>query len=222
METGPTATPFSFLELPGEIRNRIYRLVLYSSAGSRADGRKKSRTCILATSKRIHQEASYLLYSSASFKIFPLQDFVPVPVIQELRPMYRSMVTNLEIVLGPSWNSPPETWRVSKLLARRLRMLSALKTLRIFVELDPTIPELERYRISYDFYTNFCGNLIRDVLATMPHLKLIELDGNPGIDTAGPLVTRLLIEGEVKNITCALGPTKELTTPMGSKTVFWQ
>lgn len=222
-EAAPAEKPFPFLELPAEIRNRIYNLILFSKPGYRgADGRKKSRTSILAVSKKLHQEASYILYSSLDFRIFPLQDFTPVPVIQELRPMYRSMVTKLEMVVGSSWTSPPKTWRVSKLLARRLGRLSAIQTLKVFVELDPSLPMFEKYRVSFDFYTDFCGNLLCEVLAAMPHLTSLEIDGNPGVDTTGPLVSRLLAEAESKGKMCMLGPTKTLATQTGLKPVFWQ
>jgi len=222
-ETVPAGSPFPFSNLPAEIRNRIYRLVLFSKPGYRAaNGRRKSRTSILATNKKTHQEAAYILYSSLSFRVFPLQDFTPVPVIQELPPMYRSMVTKLEMVVGSSWTSPPKTWRVSKLLAKRLKMLSAVQTLKVFVELDPSLPMFEKYRVSLDFYTDFCGNLIHDVLAAMPHLTAIELDGNPGVDTNGPLVSRLLAEAEGEGKTCSMGPTRVLSTLAGLRTVFWQ
>lgn len=222
-DTASIGDPFPFFELPAEIRNRIYHLVLFSTRGYRgADGRKKSRTSILVTSKRMHQEASFILYSSLSFRIFPLQDFAPVPVIQELRPMYRAMVTTLEMVVGSSWTSPPKAWRVSKLLAKRLGKLSAVQTLKIFVELDPSLPMFDKYRVSPTFYTDFCGNLLRDVLATMPHLKAIEMDGNPGVDTTGPLVSRLFDEVEKKGKSCTLGPTKPMASATGFKLVFWQ
>lgn len=210
--------PFPFFQLPAEIRNRIYLLVLFSSRG--ISGRKKSRTSLLAVSKRMHQEATYILYSSLSFRIFPIQDFTSAPLIQDLRPMYRSMVTKLEMVIGSSWTSPPKTWRVGKLLARRLARLSAVQTLKIFVQADPSLPMYEKWRISFDFYTDFCGDLLRDVLATMPHLKFIELDGNPGIEVGGPLVSRLLAEAEAKGKTCTLAPTKGMATSGGLKMVF--
>lgn len=222
-ESVPRGKPFPFLELPGEIRNRIYALVLFSKSGYRGiDGRKKSRTSILVVNKEVHQEAAYVLYSSMSFRIFPLQDFIPVPVIQELRPMYRAMVTKLELVVGSSWTGPPKTWRVSKLLARRLGRLSAVQTLKVFVELDPSLPMYEKYRISFDFYTDFCGELLRDVLAAMPHLTALVIDGNPGIDSTGPLVSRLIAEAKSKEKTWTLGPTKTLATSAGLTPVFWQ
>jgi len=217
--------PFPFFELPAEIRNRIYRLVLFSKKpGYRLiDGRlRPCRTAIMAANKRTHQEAAYMLYSTTSFRIFPLQDFTPAPVIQELRPMYRAMVTKVEVTLGSSWTSPPKSWRVSKLLARRLSRLSVVQTLKVFVELDPSLPMFEKYRVSYDFYTDFCGELLRDVLVCMPQVTHVEMNGNPGVEATGPLATRLLREVEQKGIVCTIGPTKTLATPAGVKLMFLQ
>ncbi|KAI1614926.1 hypothetical protein EDD37DRAFT_402674 [Exophiala viscosa] len=217
-ETALLGEPFPFFQLPAEIRNKVYALVLFSSGG--VNGRKKSRTSLLLANKLMHQEASYILYSSLSFRIFYIQDFTSTPLYQDLRLMYRSVVTKLEMVIGSSWTSPPKTWRVGKLLARRLGRSSAVQTLKIFVQADPSLPMYEKWRISLDFYTDFCGDLLRDVLATMPHLKFIELDGNPDIEVAGPLVSRLLAEAEAKGKTCTLAPTKAVATPGGLKMVF--
>ncbi|OCT44313.1 hypothetical protein CLCR_06219 [Cladophialophora carrionii] len=216
--------PFPFFDLPAEIRNRIYHLILFSKPGYRlVDGRlRPCRTAIMAANKRTHQEAAYVLYSTTSFRIFSLQDFTPAPVIQELRPMYRAMVTKMEVTLGSSWTSPPKSWRVSKLLAKRLSKLSAVQTLKVFVELDPSLPMFEKYRVSLDFYTDFCGDLLRDVLLCVPQVTHIEMDGNPGVEATGPLVTRLLKEAESKGKTCTIAPTKALATPAGVKRTFFQ
>ena len=136
--------------------------------------------------------------------------------------MYRAMVTKLEMVIGSSWTSPPKTWRVSKLLAKCLRNLSAVQTLKIFVELDPSLPMFDKHRISPTFYTDFCGDLLRDVLASMPQLKAVEIDGNPGVDTTGPLVSRLVDEVVTKGKPYALGPTKQMASTAGLKLAFWQ
>jgi hypothetical protein len=218
----PIKEPFRFLDLPPEIRNRVYAIALLSKSGYRGlDGKKKTAISLLTVNKKVHIEASYVLYSSQSFRIFPLQDFMPKPVIQELRPMYRSMVTKLEMVVGSSWTSPPKTWRVSKLLAKRLGTLTAVQTLRVMVELDPSLPMFEKYRISPEFYTNFCGNLLRDVLVAMPGVMFIELDGNPGVDTSGPLVRRLLKEADSIGKTVRLGTTKPVATHAGFSICFW-
>ena len=216
--------PFPFFDLPAEIRNRIYHLILFRKAGYRLiDGRlRPCKTAIMTADKRTHQESAYVLYSTMSFRIFPLQDFTPAPVFQELRPMYRAMVTKLEVTLGSSWTSPPKSWRVSKLLARRLSKLTAVQTLKVFVELDPSLPFFEKYRVSDDFYTDFCGDLLRDVLVCMPQVTHMEINGNPGVEATGPLVTRLLKEVEGKGKICTIGPTKALPTLAGVKQVFMQ
>ena len=78
----------------------------------------------------------------------------------------------------------------------------------------------EKYRISPDFYTNFCGNLLRDVLVVMPHVKFISIDGNPSIDSLGPLVSRLKVEAAAKGKSISMGKTRPLATPEGLQMVF--
>ena len=156
------------------------------------DGKRKgSRLAILQVSKRFHTEAAYALYTTYKFLIFPLQVFTSIPTIRELPAHYRSLVTNLEMTVGSSWTSPPKSWRVSKTLARCLGRLKNLQTLVVFVEVDPSHPTFKRYRISYNFYTDFCGELLQDVLQVMPQLKYVQLDGNPSVDVHVPLVSRL-------------------------------
>ena len=216
--------PFPFFALPAEIRNRIYALILFRKGSYRViDGRlRPCRTAIMSVSRRAHQESAYVLYSATPIRIFPLQDFTPAPLLQELRPMYRAMVTKLEVTLGSSWTSPPKSWRVSKLLARRLSQPSAVQCLKVFVELDPSLPMFEKYRVSVDFYTDFCGELLRDVLVCMPQVSHVEMDGNPGVEVTGPLVSRLLAEVEQKGKTCTIGQTKAHATPAGVRRVFLQ
>lgn len=195
----PVLPPFQFLDLPSELRNKIYDLILLSKSEHRGlVGKRKrsSKLCILLTSQQLHQEASYVLYTSNCFRVFPIQDFTATPAIEEIPQRYRSLVTNLEMVVGSSWTSPPKSWCVTVSLAKCLKSLKSVQTLRIFVELDPSHPMFAKYRISYDFYTNFCGNLLKGVLAAMPQLIAVELDGNPGVDVKGPLVSRLRSEIE--------------------------
>jgi hypothetical protein len=190
----------NFLGLPSELRNRIYYLVLFSKPEyRRKNGKRRStRMSILLSNKRIHAEATYVLYTRHSFRIFTLQDFNPKPSISDLPPQYQKLVTNLELTLGSSWTKPPKDWRVSPRLARCLGGLDSVQTLRIFIELDPSHPVFARYRISLNFYTDFCGELMSDILAAMPQLKFIELDGNPSVQKNGPLVTRLYDEADAK------------------------
>ena len=190
----------NFLALPSELRNRIYYLVLFSKPEyRRKNGKRRStRLSILLANKRIHNEATYILYTRHSFRIFALQDFTPKPSISDLPPRYQKLVTNLELTLGSSWTNPPEGWKVTRALAKCLAGLDAVQTLRIFIELDPSHPVFARYRISLNFYTDFCGELLNDILGAMPQLKFIELDGNPSVQKNGPLVTRLFEEADAK------------------------
>jgi hypothetical protein len=218
-----TGGPFPFFSLPAEIRNRIYLLILTAPPTYRLDSEDRlrpTRTSMMRVNQAMHRETSYLLYSSLTIRIFQLQDFVQVPTIMELRPMYRAMVTKLELVVGPSWTSPPKSWRVSRLLGKRLSKLEAIHNLRIFVQLDPSLPMYEKYRISPTFYTDFCGDLLRDVLGVMPQVTHVEVDGNPSVEATGPLTQRLVEEAEEKGKVCTLGKTRVVEGREGVKRLF--
>jgi len=184
--------PFPFFSLPPELRNRVYELVLFSNTGHRG----KSRISLLCASKRCHTEAAHVLYASNHFRIFPLQDFSPMPTVKELPIRYRKSVANLELVLGSSWTNPPKSWKVTKVFAKRLASLDAVQTLRIFVQVDPSHPVFQWFRISPTFYTDYCGNLIDQVLTAMPQIRYVELDGNPSVELKGPLVEQLRSKAE--------------------------
>jgi hypothetical protein len=189
----PPSQPVNFFALPSELRNRIYTLLLFSPPTYRrkAGKRTSTRLSILTASKRTHSEATYILYTRHSFRVFPLQDFAPKPTIADLPRHYAKLVTNLELTLGSSWTSPPKEWRVTPALAKCLAGLDAVQTLRIFIELDPSHPVFARYRVSLGFYTDFCGKLLMAILGVMPRLRFVELDGNPSVQKGGPLVRRL-------------------------------
>lgn len=193
--------PFRFFDLPPEIRNRIYRIVLFAKPEYRLrNGRRKnSRLACMLASQKMHQEAAYILYTNTRFRIFYIQQFDAPPTIVELAPRYIQLVTNLEIIFGSSWTKPPKDWALTPALARRLSHCPSVQTLRVMVEFDPSHPVFAKYRVSFDFYTNFCGDLLGDTLDAMPGLKYVEIDGNPGVDPKGPLVQRLKEEAEEQN-----------------------
>lgn len=187
------SSPFRFFDLPSEVRNLIYDFTLFSKPAYRgAKGRRKASrlSCLLANHK-MHAESTYILYSTTRFPLFFLQSFESPPLLSELAPLYLPFVANLRMTVGPSWTDPPKTWRVTRQLTKTLKQLTSVQTLRVFVEFDPSHPAFAKYRRSYGFYTDFCGDLLGDVLEGMPQLKFVELDGNPGVDVNGPLVRRL-------------------------------
>jgi len=56
----------------------------------------------------------------------------------------------------------------------------------------------EKYRVSKDFYTDFAGGLVRDVLEALPQVVVVQVGGNEGVDVGGPLVGRVrAVVGEV-------------------------
>ncbi len=78
----------------------------------------------------------------------------------------------------------------------------SVQTLRIFVEIDPSHPVFAKFRISHGFYTDFSGNLLRDILVAMPQVDVVQIDGRPSVQIDGPLVSRLRkeVEGQARLI----------------------
>ncbi|KAL9116016.1 MAG: hypothetical protein Q9227_000384 [Pyrenula ochraceoflavens] len=202
----PFTASFRFFSLPAELRVRIYDLILpsYETLTRVRPPRPKKRSppnpsnplprlAIFLANKRFHDETSHRLYSKLTFRLFPLQDDHPIPTLIDIAPRHRNHITSLELLLGSSWTGPPKSWRVTKSLG--LTDLHSLRTLRVFVQFDPSHPFFKNFRVSHDFYTDFCGVLLRKVLFGMPQtLACVQFDGNPGIRLDGPLMTRLVEE----------------------------
>ena len=74
--------------------------------------------------------------------------------------------------------------------------MGSVQMLKVFVEIDPSHPIFSKFRISHDFYTEFCGVLLRDVLKAMPKLEAVKIAGRPSVNADGALVSRLQREVE--------------------------
>ena len=194
--------PFNFLRLPIELRNEVYRLTLFEQAVRRV---RTDRAAILRACKQCHEEAARILYSHSVFRIFPKQEFKPLPSVLNVASPYRKWVTTLDMMVGSSWTEPPKSWRMTKTLARRLVRMKAVHTLHVFVEADPSDRMFANFRISETFYTDFCGELLEDVLEVMQQVKTVELDGHSFVDREGPLVARLREECEKQQKTVQWG-----------------
>ena len=192
---------FDFLNLPRELRDRVYHFVLFSEPSYE----KAPAPSILTVNRQCHEEAARVLYSHTPIRVFLKQEFQSPPSVWEVPRRYRKWVTTLEIILGTSWTSPPKSWRVTKSLARLLSKFEAVRRLEIFVEMDPSIPLFDNHRVSETFYTDFCGLLLRNTLLATPQVKIVQIDGNTFVKKNGPLVARLRETTEKQGMTVTWG-----------------
>ena len=211
-----TVAHFRIFDLPSEIRNEIYALVLFAVPAAdlrtrvkwttnKTPSRKRTiRIPILVASKRFHLETSYILYSSQTFRVFSIQDYSPIPTLAQIAPIYRSYLTNIELVLGPGWTAPP--WKVTSRLG--LTKLTGVQTLKIFVQTDPSSDVFKNFRVSETFYTDYSGDLLSKILRQLPNLRFVYLDANPSVKYDGPLISRLVDEAGQANKVVKYGPQR--------------
>lgn len=226
LEPEPLPNPFRFLDLPSEIRLRVYHFVLFTptrksalknNAGTVGSSAKKSkpvaptshRIALFLVSHRVHDEASHFFYSSQIFRLFPVQDFSRRPAVRALPRRHRSSVTTIELILGNSWTAPPRSWTVNQGLGLHDMVLT--RTLKVFIECDPSQPVFEGFRISKEYYTEFAGRLMKQILERLPGLVQVEFDAYPSVHKNGSLMSRLLEETRAAQKKVLWGPERGWT-----------
>lgn len=197
------ATSFRFLDLPGELRNTIYRMHLLASdqpvdlmpTNYRSIG---PRLRLLRTCRVIHEEAYRVFYGHQAFRLFSTHFrffHTRRPLLMRLSPRYRAALTSIELRLGPGWTDPPRSWAIVPRLG--LKDTTSLRCVTVFVECDPDSSAnqvFKGFRRGGFFYTRFCGDLLRKIIAQVPSIEEIRFDRYPSVTRDGPMMMRLTKE----------------------------
>lgn len=192
---------FRLLDLPSELRLKIYALVFKSVPdvidldpdNYRSIHRSLS---ILHTSRQIHGEASHFLYSTKTFRIFPCHGrffSTKKPLLSRLSPRCRNSLSSLELRLGPGFASPPKTWAVTETLG--LKDTTNVRVLKVMVQVDTSNPIFIGYRAKGaddGFYELFSRNLLDRILCAVPSITEVQFDAWSSIQKNGAMMTALL------------------------------
>lgn len=217
VDTGAQRQTFRFFDLPFELRSKVLSYILVLDRVIDLDPNNyraaHQRLNIFLVSQRLHAESSQIFYSRHTFRIFPTHGrfFSPKtkPLLSRLSGQYCERLTSLELRLGPGWSNPPKSWRVTDALG--LEQMSAVRTIKVFVECDPSHEIFRGFRIGKDFFTEFAAELLEGVMKRLPVLERVEYDGWPSVMREGPLVERLVgVAKEMGKSTVEMGTLREL------------
>lgn len=216
---------FPFFSLPVEIRLLILQDLLALPADHVIDydptnpRNIRRRLDIFLTCRRMHAEAYPIFYGMNAFRLFPThREFTKMPtIISRLSPRYRACIQHLEMRLGPGWADPPSSWTLGYGRSRDkwrkkdksgMEDCTSLQQLRVFVELDPSHPVFDGFRIDEHFYTQFCGELLKRALSMAPVLKTVIFDGYESVKLEAPLMTELLSQVRAAGKSISYGPDR--------------
>ena len=142
----------------------------------------------------MYDEAYPVLYSQPMRLITTHGRFfhTKLPLLARLPSHYRSVVNTVELRLGPGWSQPPLCQHTGPSLG--LADCTSLRTLKIFVECDPSDTIFAGFRgknATEDTYKHFSVSLLVGILDQVPSLETIEVDAYPGVKKDAPLVMAL-------------------------------
>ena len=192
-------TGFRFLDLPAELRTKIYQHHLLidhtidlDPASFKSIGRRLN---IFRACRQVHEEAYPVFYGSQTFRVFPTHgDYIRSRhvLLSRLSPRYRAVITCLELRLGPCWSSPPRSWTVTPCIG--LRDTTSVRTLTVFIECDPSHEIFRGFRRGKDFFTLFSAGLLKKLISALPSLESVRFDAYPSVSRDGALMSKLSSE----------------------------
>lgn len=189
--------PFRFLNLPSELRVKIYGYHFEGAdlvADLTPENFKKlyKKLFLLRTCRKVYMEASYFYYSTHTFRIFPTYPgrFFKTrrPLLARLTKNQRATMTTMELRLGPGFNKPPKCWTVNKALG--LKDCVNVRQLNVFVQLDPSVSWLDGFR-KPGFYEAFSRNLLDGILKEAPSVEVVEFDAYESVRKNCPIMEAL-------------------------------
>jgi hypothetical protein len=197
--TKPTPTgPFRLLDLPSELRLKIYTYH-FSSCPPVLDLERTNKEFVrpyfslLRTCRLVYREAVHHFWSTHAVRVFPTTPGRPFktkrPLLARLKPHQRQSLSSLELRLGPGWSEPPPGWVVNDALG--LADCVRVRRLRIFLECDPSDGVFAGFRRAEGFYEGFCVNLLNGILARVPSIHVVEFDAWPSVRKSGGLMATL-------------------------------
>jgi len=195
-----TSKSFRFLELPSELRSKIYGLV-FSTVPSILDldpsifsllNRTKA-LALFSVNHQIHDETVHNFFSTHTIRLFPTYPGryfkAKKPLLARLPQRYRSSITSLQLRLGPGWNNPPRGWVVNDALG--LADCANVRVLKVFVECDPSDAIFQGFRAGDGFYERFSASLLDDVLQGISSIKVVEFDAYSSVQRSGDMMSGL-------------------------------
>ncbi|KAF1818206.1 uncharacterized protein K489DRAFT_292257, partial [Dissoconium aciculare CBS 342.82] len=191
--------PFRFLDLPAELRLRIYDELLHVSKPIDLDPLNyhqiAPRLRLFLTCRQIHHEAHHVFYRQP-VRLYPTHGrffHTKRALLERLPAQYRREITTLDLRLGPGWSAPPRNQHTRAELG--LADCANLRRLRVFIEIDPSERTFDGFRgknATEDTYLRFCLGLLDGVFAQCPGLHEVEFDAYPAVGRDAPLLTGLV------------------------------